>query len=593
MTDERLDHSPWPLRPAILLALGIGCGIAFAALVLPGNWPQGWTENPARLALGSFVALFGIVFAFTLERTRWAWSLIFALASAAVIAGIAHWSGATLARNSNDGWHFVAALLALAIAAPLFQAARDEGSRRFSYMAVHAHAWTNIVLWFAAWAFVLIVVLLTLLLGELFRLIGIELLANAMEESWFVMALVGGGLGAAAGMLRDRDKVLGALQRVVTTVLAVLAPVLAIGLLLFVLALPFTGLEPLWRQTSATTPILLACVIGAIVLLNAVIGNSPEEAAGARVLTWSAMALAGVMLPLTIVAAISTGKRIAQHGFTPDRLWAATFIAIIAAIALTCLIALLLRRTRFAELVRPWNLRLAGGICATALLLATPLLDFGAISTRDQMARLRSGQVSPEKFDWAAMRFDFGTSGVRALERLREGDGDSEVRRLAGVILQAETRGEAFVALEEESMPRRPDRIIVRPAAVELPDELRRAVTDRGCFGTGECFLFWTPGATTAVAVLDGCAESIVGREAQSNPDTICTIEVTALEFRDGERIAAESLDDFSEDRISQEEEERGLRAERAALDAGRVEIRTVTRRQVFIGDRPVGNAFE
>ena len=67
------------------------------------------------------------------------------------------------------------------------------------------------------------------------------------------------------------------LQRVVTTVLAVLAPVLGVGLILFLVALPFTGLGALWEATKSTTPILLACVIGALILANAVIGNGAEE----------------------------------------------------------------------------------------------------------------------------------------------------------------------------------------------------------------------------------------------------------------------------------------------------------------------------
>src|SRR3546814_14415637 len=53
-----------------------------------------------------------------------------------------------------------------------------------------------------------------------------------------------------------------------------------------------------------------------------------------------------------------------------------------------------------------------------AAFLALPVLDFGAISTRDQLARLESGAVKTEKFDWAALAFDFGPSGRKALAEL-------------------------------------------------------------------------------------------------------------------------------------------------------------------------------
>ncbi|MBL7396037.1 DUF4153 domain-containing protein, partial [Escherichia coli] len=82
----------------------------------------------------------------------------------------------------------------------------------------------------------------------------IELLHELLMKNWFVRALIGLAFGSALGLLREHDAVVRLLQRVVATVLAVLAPVLAIGLGLFLLALPFTGLRALWDATQATTP---------------------------------------------------------------------------------------------------------------------------------------------------------------------------------------------------------------------------------------------------------------------------------------------------------------------------------------------------
>ena len=114
-------------------------------------------------------------------------------------------------------------------------------------------------------------------------------------------------------------------------------------------------------------------------------------------LRWAAMALGAVMLPLAFVAAVSTGKRIGQYGFTPDRLWArGRSVAIAAAFALAYLYALVRGRAGWAgtAFARP----MSGspiGICLLALFLALPIVSFGAISTRDQLARLESGQVAP------------------------------------------------------------------------------------------------------------------------------------------------------------------------------------------------------
>ena len=44
-------------------------------------------------------------------------------------------------------------------------------------------------------------------------------------------------------------------------------------------------------------------------------------------------------------------------------------------------------------------------------LLALPLVDFGGISARQQVARLNAGEVSAEDFDYAALRWEFGDAG--------------------------------------------------------------------------------------------------------------------------------------------------------------------------------------
>ena len=254
MAEQMVDHEPWPMRAAGLAALGVILGVVLNFLLDAGE--HRWTEDPLRLAGASFVAVGGIAFGFTVERVRPLWSLAFGAAAGLVVASVFYWNGSPNGWSAGDEWRIFAALLVVAIAAPLFQSARDSGRWQPDYEPIHAHVWTNVVLWCAAWAFVLISWLLAQLLAELFNLIGIDLLREALRESWFNMAILGAALGGAIGLLRDRDKVLEMLQRVAKTVLAVLAPVLAAGLVLFVLALPFTGLQPLWAKTTATTPIL-------------------------------------------------------------------------------------------------------------------------------------------------------------------------------------------------------------------------------------------------------------------------------------------------------------------------------------------------
>jgi Domain of unknown function (DUF4153) len=586
---DRLDHGPWPLRALLLLLLGAALGLAIHFLTRgPEIWK--WTENPARLGAAAALAAGGIVFAFSLERLRPYWSLAFAAVAGAVIGFVTYWNGQPDSWGAGEGWQLASALLAIVIAVPLFQASRDAGRWNLDYRSVHAHILTNIVLWFVAWGFVLITFLLVLLLSELFQLIGIDLLHDLLDKEWFPWLLNGGALGAAIGLLRDRDRIVGTLQRVATAILSFLAPILAAGLVIFVAALPFTGLESLWEQTRATTPILLVCILGAVVLINAVIGSGEaDDETRPAIIRWAAAALAAVVLPLAIVAAISTGKRIAQHGFTPDRMWAAVFVAITVAGAAAYLFALIRGRSGWPALLRKLNLGLAVGICLIALFLALPIVSFGAISTRDQLARLESGRVAPDKFDWAALRYDFGPSGLRAVERLARSS-NPVIRDNARAALAAKSRWDA--RRDIENYVEAPREMRVFPAGNAVPPALREAVLGRpgrpgACTGKGECFLFWKPGEPAAVAIMDRCPSgSPAGRLG-------CELDRTSIHLRDGQwRLPTDELPRPA-DRRTPEQAEAQQKRQREALRRGEIEIREIKRRQLFIGGEAVGGDFE
>lgn len=590
------DHDPWPLRALLLLAVGAALALAIHFLTRgPEVWQ--WTENPVRLGAAAALAAGGIVFGFSLERPRWLWSVLFALGAGLVVGFVTYWNGQPESWGAGEGWQLTSALLALVIAVPLFQASRDAGRWNLDYRSVHAHMLTNIVLWFVAWGFVLVTFLLVLLLSELFQLIGIGLLRDLINKPWFPWLLIGGALGAAIGLLRDRDKIVGTLQRVATAVLSFLAPILAVGLVLFVLALPFTGLEPLWEQTRATTPILLVCILGAVVLINAVIGSGArEDEARPPIIRWAAAALAAVVLPLAIVAAVSTGKRIAQHGFTPDRLWAAVFVAITVAGAAAYLFALVRGRSGWPDLLRTLNLRIAIGICLVALLLALPIVSFGAISTRDQLARLESGRIAADKFDWAALRYDFGPSGRRALERLARSP-NRTTREHARAVLEAKSRW--AVRNDIEDYVEAPREIQVFPAGTVVPADLREALLGRPgkpgiCRGRGECRLFLKAGERRAVVVRDRCPGA--GATPEGGREGYCDLVSTVVEPTKRGWIDVSDPPEpvpAGKARDVQAEHRATVTRQREAVRRGEVEIREVTRRQVFVGGEPHGPLLE
>jgi hypothetical protein len=497
------------------------------------------------------------------------------------------WNGTPEDWSVGEGWRMVSLLLAVAVAAPLFQAARDEGARRFPYESVHDHAWTNVVLWFACWVFVAIVFALAWLLALLFDLIKIDFLKELLEKDWFWRALIGLAFGAALGLLREHDGVVRLLQRVVAMVLAVLAPVLAVGLVLFVLALPFTGLNALWEATKSTTPILLFCVAGALVLANAVIGNAPDQERRFPLLRYGAMGLAAVMLPLAVLATIAISLRTGQYGFTPQRLWAIVFVALACLWGAAYLYALVRGRLDWAARIRPLNLMLAFVVCGVALVLATPLVSFNAISTRDQVARLESGKVTPDQFDWRALAFDFGAPGRNALKKL-QGSANATVKARANEVASAKMRWDVRDTSEQA---RKRAQItanvrMLQPGA-SLPEGLReRMAQGYDCTGDHRCGVLLT-GESEALVFDDGCFATPKPTAKASPPPPpvrmVCR-EATRYRFQDGKWEQGSSAR-----AVSTEDDQAII----TGYAAGKVEIRTVPRRQVYIGGVPVGEPFE
>jgi hypothetical protein len=593
--DTGQDDAPerWAARPLLLAGLGLATGIV-AHLILGKAQIYDNSLGALQIALLMGVTLFAAMTGFTIERRLWWASVLFAGAVGVAGGFVTWWNGAPGGWSATDAWRTFSLLLAVAIAAPLFQAARDEGAPRAPYAAVHDHAWTNVVLWCACWLFVAIVWIMAWLLAGLFGLIKIELLRELLVKDWFFRALTGLSFGAALGLLREHDVIVGLLQKVVTTLLAVLAPVLAIGIALFLLALPFTGVRALWEATSATTPLLLACAAGALILTNVVIGREEADERRNPLLRYAAMVLAAVILPLAVLAAVATGLRIGQYGYTPERLWGVVFVGVALCCGATYFATLALRRLGWTRLVRPANLMLACMVCVLGFVLATPLISFNAISTRDQVARLESGKIGADKFDWRALAFDFGRPGRDALARLKR---SADVTIRARAIDTEKAESPYSLELREQQKPFAGG-YDVRPAGTVLPEALKKILlSERACEEDHLCRVYLHDAKTTTV-IDDGCAK--LSPEKRSDPKEKCPVDLrTYLLTAEGWK----DLDDLPQPvdpdakplpkDMPPAEERVLLDREYGAISGGGVSVRKVEMRQVYIGDKPQGRPFK
>ena len=561
---ERLDSEAgaWPARPWIMAAICAVSGLLFHFLIHEVTTADLSAE---RQAAATFVVVATVSFVVTVERLRWLWAVAFAAGWGAVISFVG-WFTASYNRDGEIAeFPFLAGILAVLIAAPLFQTIRDEGAWRFPYRKLHGHAWADAVIGAASFAFTGITFLLAFLIAGLFDVIGIDALKDLLQEGWFNWMLAGFAFGGAFGLLRERDKLVGTLQRLVMVVLSVLAPVLAASLALFLLSTLVTGPEKLWEGWLSATALLLTASAGSALLLNAVIGDGAEERATNPILNWSAIVLAAVILPLAALAAAAMSMRIGQYGWTPERIWGAVAIAIAIAYGVLGWWSLWRGRWKFDDLFRPLQAKLAIAVCGLMVFLALPILDFGAISAGSQVARLQSGKVEPAKFDWAALAFDFGPSGRARLAEIAR-SGRTSWRNLAAKALSADQRWGIEAAtnaaiqadeIKERIRPLQPD--------IELtPKLLERIARRRSCEPRMQCLLMRAGDQKYA----------LITRYPDGGHISASLIDLAKSEDMDAIRPAPPppSVDDLSK---------------------ARIEIRPVPKRQVFVNGKAVGEEFE
>mgnify|MGYP000716447029 FL=1 len=336
------------------------------------------------------------------------------------------------------------------------------------------------------------------------------------------------------------------------------------------LAVLASGIAVLWNATESPTPLLLSVAVAGFVLVNAVVRNADHEVSGNRALRWAALVLALAIFPLALLAAISTGTRIAEYGLSPERLWGIVAVAVAVAYGLAYFIAPIRgRMAGWMERVRSANMHLAVATCVLAFILALPLFDFGAISARNQLARLESGKVAVDEFDFDALRWDFGDAGREALARLAEGN-DPDIADLANEALEAEIRTYRNAERSDERDSRLANlRLQFEDEALqELVIQHIRASAWRCNAPCVALDLGMSENGKRMVALVEG------GRVAQEDFD----ISGPADEDADERAVDVATLNEVPEPDQSEE---------------STVEIREWTGRRIYIDGKPAGQPFE
>lgn len=611
---------PWPLRPLLFAAIG---GLtALAVYYLIDDLQAGDEAFTLRTTAAIAITTFSLVLALVSRRDRLPSATLFALITAGVVAGICYWR---IHIDWPHPFNFLSLALALFIAAPFYQSAvgssgastgdntghpagdanqrnqkplhanavQVDARRRkalkydalqynaLQYKALHYNAWSNAVTIPLGLLFVALTFAMAYLLAELFSLVGVDQLKQILEKDLPPWLIGGTALGAALGTLREHDTIIASTQRLVQSVFSLLTSPLALGLGGFLLILPFTGLDTLWNNTDNTTATLFSCALAALVFLNTVVREDSINQSNNRIMQLAARVLAISLAPLALITALAIKLRVEQYGWTPDRLWATVIGSLLLVYGLLYLLSAL-RRQQFNESIRQSNLTLALLVCALALLLATPLFDFGKVSLNDQMARFKDGRVSEDNLDVVSMAFDFGPAGRAALLDLRNTASPSLASRIDNILAADSRRAAQFLDTEAEA----DITVTVMNGSGTVPEELRHAIQlSEGC-GADYCYLFWSAGGQEAI-VLDQICSSHTPTPCQPNVQRYTTNGSQWFHHYHNNRY------DRLYETLHPADRPASLSVFIKALDnaarQGLLELRPVQRQQLFIDGIPVG----
>lgn len=454
----------------VRLAIAGGLGGALVWAVFKAG-EKGWIGHyPAFALFGLILVGFGALLAMA-GPTGFGRAVPRAFGLGALVAGLIGLTALRWAEAEdmfNSPIPAFALLTVAALPVPFLIAAARTSWR--DYPALFLEAWSVVLRGVAAGAFTGLVWLVIYLSDEVLRIVGIDAISRLLAQEVVPMVLTGAVFGLGMAVIYDLAELLS--PYVVLRVFRLFLPVVLAVMAVFLIALPFRGLDGLAGGLSPTA-LLLTMVAGGVALVSIAIDQTDADATQSPLLLRCAKGLALVLPVVAALALYAIWLRLADYGWSPERLFVLLVAGVGLAYGLVYALAVL-RGAGWMERIRQGNIRVALGIIVLAALWLTPVLNAERISAQSQLARFEATSRA-EGLDVYALR-SWGKPGAEAIAILEEKARAPGQEALAAV-LAGKSGGpvidrEALVAALVAAMP-------VQPAtAVGTRDMLLRAVDD-------------------------------------------------------------------------------------------------------------------
>ncbi|WP_275258086.1 DUF4153 domain-containing protein [Citrobacter freundii] len=418
------------------LLQGALCYLLMTYLV-PHN--DGWLfyGMPATIAITSALLLTVVSFK---QRALWYWmALIFV-----VVLAMSAWLKWQV--EDSDKWrqHEVfmfygwRLLLMAMLALPWIQYSLHVSREQARYPHFYRQLWLNTLTLLIVFISNGLFWLVLLLWSEMFKLVGIPFFSTLFfNTDWFGYVAFGLITALAVVLARTQSRLVTAVQKLLTFIATGLLPLVALLALMFILTLPFTGLEAISQRVSAAG--LMSTLTLLLLLLMAIVREPQKEAlpypGALRYLIKCSLIVAPIYM---LIAGWSLWVRIQQYGWTPERLYGVLVVVVLLVWSFGYLASILRRGRNPLELQGPVILGVSLLALGLLVLLSSPVIDAWRISVNSHMGLYHSGKIKPDQVSLYMLDHS-GKPGRAALEALQKDvafNQDSKRRRDLNSLLQ-------------------------------------------------------------------------------------------------------------------------------------------------------------
>lgn len=300
----------------------------------------------------------------------------------------------------------------------LIYAQQRARGQKLTYSQLFIYSWRNFLTLALSALFTLVFWGLLMLWAALFKIIGIKFFYNLFTEEWFFFPVLAMVNTFAITIFRSQSKVVDVITRIQQALMKYLLLLIIFVQLIFLFTLPFTGLDKLWETNSGS---LLVLWLQALILffLNAVYQDETSERPYPIILHRFVYFGIALLPVYSVIVFYGLSERVMQYGWTIGRCWGMLIWFVLALFSTGYLWGIIKQRDHWIDRLSWVNIRLGLMVMGLMFLVNTPILDFRKISASSQIARLTSGELDVDDFDFYYFKKHLSTAGYDSLLALK------------------------------------------------------------------------------------------------------------------------------------------------------------------------------